>query len=222
MRQKTNSTPASLTDEEIVERILNGEKQLFENLIRKFNLRLYRIGMAIINDDQAVEDVMQTAYLNAYLHLVDFQKKSSFGTWLTRIVINESLLFVRKREKQKLTPINDPEITLHFETPLNGLMNSELKLILEKSVANLPEKYRLVFVMREIEEISTNETMEVLKLSESNVKVRLNRAKEMLRDDLSKYYKSSQIYDFHLSRCDRVANFVMDQILQTPNYLNLL
>ena len=218
MKQKPNNSAASLSDEEIVDRVLNGEKQLFEILMRKFNLRLYRMGMAIINDDMAVEDVMQTAYLNAYLHLADFQKKSSFGTWLSRIVINESLLFVRKRKRQTQVVIEDSEITQHHETPLNGLMNNELKAILEKSVANLPEKYRLVFVMREIEEISTHETMEVLNLSESNVKVRLNRAKEMLRDDLSKYYKSTQIYDFHLSRCDRVVNFVMTRIAYSPQF----
>ncbi len=212
MKQKIDSTTASLSDGEIVERVLKGEKHLFESLMRKFNLRLYRMGMAIINDDKAVEDVMQTAYLNAYLHLADFQKKSSFGTWLTRICINESLLFAKKRKTQRQALIDNPEITYHHETPLNGLMNKELKTILEKSIADLPEKYRLVFVMREVEEISTSETMEVLSLSESNVKVRLNRAKEMLRSDLGKHYKSSQIYDFHLSRCDRVVNFVMNQI----------
>ena len=214
IKQKIDS--ASLSDEEIAERVLRGEKHLFENLMRKFNLRLYRMGMAIINDDKAVEDVMQTAYLNAYLHLADFQKKSSFGTWLTRIAINESLLFVKKRKTQQQALIDNPEITYHYETPLNGLMNKELKTILEKSIADLPEKYRLVFVMREVEEISTSETMEALNLSESNVKVRLNRAKEMLRDDLGKHYKSSHIYDFHLSRCDRVVNFVMKQIVQSP------
>ena len=201
-----------LSDEEIAERVLKGEKRLFENLMRKFNARLYRIGMSIINDDTQVEDVMQTAYLNAYLHLADFQKKSSFGTWLTRIFINESLLFVKKRQKQRHASIDKFENVLHIETPLHDLMNNELKIILEKSIASLPEKYRLVFVMREIEEISTSETMEVLNLSESNVKVRLNRAKEMLRIDLGSHYKSAQLYDFHLSRCDRVVNFVMNQI----------
>ena len=201
-----------LNDEELAERVLKGEKRLFENLMRKFNARLYRIGMSIINDDTQVEDVMQTAYLNAYLHLADFQKKSSFGTWLTRIFINESLLFVKKRQKQRHASIDTFENVLHIETPLHDLMNNELKIILEKSIASLPEKYRLVFVMREIEEISTSETMEVLNLSESNVKVRLNRAKEMLRIDLGSHYKSAQLYDFHLSRCDRVVNFVMTQI----------
>lgn len=92
-------------------------------------------------------------------------------------------------------------------------MNNELKSLLEKSIEALPEKYRLVFVMREVEEISTNETMDILNLSESNVKVRLNRAKEMLRNNLGSHYKSAQLYDFHLSRCNRVVQHVMTKII---------
>lgn len=91
-------------------------------------------------------------------------------------------------------------------------MNKELKTILEKAVLTLPEKYRLVFVMREMEEMSTSETMQVLNIGESNVKIRLNRAKEMLRNDLSSRFRSQQLFDFHLTRCDRVVNFVMDKI----------
>jgi predicted RNA polymerase sigma factor len=96
-------------------------------------------------------------------------------------------------------------------------MNSELKTILEKTIASLPEKYRVVFVMREVEEMSTDETMATLNLTESTVKVRLNRAKEMLRNNLSSYYKSLEPDDFHLSRCDRVVNYVMTQIKNTPH-----
>ncbi|MEO7992638.1 MAG: RNA polymerase sigma factor [Chryseolinea sp.] len=216
MEQKTNGSATLLTDEEIVERVLKGEKSLFEKLMRKFNARLYRIGMSILNDDMQVEDVMQTAYLNAYLHLADFQRKSSFGTWLTRIFINEGLLVVKRRQKQNHVQIGHLENVQHLETPLQSLMNNELKSLLEKSISALPEKYRLVFVMREIEEISTNETMDILNLSESNVKVRLNRAKEMLRNNLDRHYKSAQLYDFHLSRCDRVVQYVMTKIDLLP------
>ena len=212
MKEKQDRIANSLTDEEIVARVLNGEKYLYESLMRKFNSRLYRIGMSIINDDSEVEDVMQTAYLNAYLHLANFQKKSGFGTWLTRIFINESLLCVKKKQSRKLVSIDTHEFSLRHETPLHDLMNNELKTILEKSISDLPEKYRLVFVMREIEEISTSETMTILNLTESNVKVRLNRAKELLRNDLGGHYKSSHLYSFHLSRCDRVVNYVMERI----------
>jgi DNA-directed RNA polymerase specialized sigma24 family protein len=156
---------------------------------------------------------MQTAYLNAYLHLADFRKKSSFDTWLTRIAINESLLFVKKRKVQQQALIDKPGITYHHETP--GLMNNEFENGTRKIHCRSPREIP-AGVCDAGEEISTSETMEVLNLSESNVKVRLNRAKEMLRHDLFRHYKSSQLYDFHLSRCDRVVNFVMNQIIQSP------
>ncbi|HEY4327822.1 MAG TPA: sigma-70 family RNA polymerase sigma factor [Mucilaginibacter sp.] len=201
-----------LSDEEIAERVIKGEKHLYEKLMRKYNLRLYRICMSIINDDEATEDVMQTAYLNAYLNLEKFRNKSSFSTWLTRILINESLLYKKKRAKREALLEEKPGNSYLTETPLNGLMNKELKVLLEKTIADLPEKYKIVFVMREIEEMSTNQTMEVLNISESNVKIRLNRAKEMLRGNLSGYYKSNQLYEFNLIHCDKVVNFVMEKI----------
>jgi len=200
-----------LTDEEVIAHVIGGEKHLYESLMRKYNLRLFRISMSMINDEMAVEDVMQTAYLNAYLNLASFQNKSSFSTWLTRILINESLLYKKKQLKRE--QLIDTQANNYInETPLHGLMNKELKTLLEKSIADLPEKYKLVFVMREIEEMSTSETMGVLNLSESNVKIRLNRAKEMLRGNLSSYYKLHQVYEFNLIHCDRVVNFVMSRI----------
>jgi RNA polymerase sigma factor (sigma-70 family) len=203
--------PASmLSDEEIIARIVQGEKRLYESLIRKYNQRLYRIGRSIVNDDTEVEDIMQTTYLNAYLNLASFGNKSTFSTWLVKILINESLLHKKRKTKLQQILIEKQDLNHSTETPLTGLMNHELKIILEKSISALPEKYRLVFVMREVEDMSTNETMETLNLSESNVKVRLNRAKEMLRDNLSSQYKG--IYDFHLTRCDSMVNRVMSHI----------
>lgn len=204
-----------LSDEEIITQILNGEKHLYEVLIRKYNLRLYRISLSIVNDDSVVEDVMQTTYVNAYLNLASFKNKSSFSTWLTKILINESLLYKKRKIRLDQILIEKQETDYHSETPLKGLMTSELKTILEKTIANLPEKYRLVFVMREVEEMSIDETMATLNLTESTVKVRLSRAKEMLRNNLSSYYKSLEPDDFHLSRCNRVVNYVMTQIKNT-------
>ena len=201
-----------LSDEEIVSRVVNGEKHLYEGLMRKYNLRLFRICFSIVNDDMAVEDIMQTAYLNAYLNLAKFQNKSSFSTWLTRILINESLLYKKKQMKREQLTAGKQDNNYLSETPLNGLMNKELKILLERTIADLPEKYKVVFVMREIEEMSTSETMGVLNLSESNVKIRLNRAKEMLRGNLSGYYKANQLYEFNLIRCDKVVGYVMGKI----------
>lgn len=199
-------------DEEIVARILNGEQHLYEGLMRKYNLRFYRISMSIINDDKEAEDIMQTAYYNAYRQLSNFQHKSSFGTWITRILINESLLHKKRKLRHEKALMENTYDDYHSETPLDGLMNKELKVILEKAVSGLPEKYRMVFVMREVQGMSTNETMEALDLGESNVKIRLTRAKEMLRNELNTYWQPDQLFEFNLLRCDVIVNYVMNKI----------
>lgn len=204
----------NLPDEEIIERVLYGEKHLYEGIMRKYNQRLYRIGMSIINDSTEVEDIMQTTYLKAFEHLGDFRYQAGFLTWLTRILINESLRF--KQKKERMLKLDDTAYSkvISSDSPLQNIMNKELKDILESALAQLPEKYRIVFVMREVENMSIAETMKCLDLSESNVKVRLNRAKEMLRASLSGYYKTEELYDFHLTRCDRVVQKVLSVLMK--------
>ena len=201
-----------MSDEEIVERVVNGEQHLYEQLMRKYNSRMYRIGMSIINDDKEAEDIMQTAYINAYRQLKSFQGRSSFATWLTRILIYEALLHKKRNLKLQKVLMEKPDNDYHNDTPLNGLMNKELKGLIESAVAKLPEKYRMVFVMREIQEMSTTETMEALNLGESNVKIRLSRAKEMLRTELLNYWQPQHLFEFNLVRCDVVVDFVMRAI----------
>jgi RNA polymerase sigma-70 factor (ECF subfamily) len=182
---------------------------LYESLIRKYNERLYRISLSIVEDDKEVEDIMQIAYINAYRQLSSFRQQCSFGTWLTRILINESLLHKKRSQRTEQLYMETTFTDQHYETPLSGLINKELKSVLEKAVASLPEKYKVVFVMREVQGMSTNETMEALELSESNVKIRLNRAKEMLRTNLQRLWNPRDIYEFNLVRCDRIVNNVM-------------
>jgi RNA polymerase sigma-70 factor (ECF subfamily) len=208
----------AISDNEIITRVLKGERDLYALLVRRYNQRLYRVGMSIINDDAEVEDVMQVAYIKAYENLKKFESRSSFSTWLTRILINESLLRIKKRKRSAAMIDSGMDNEIHqqslevSQTPLMKVLNSELKTMLEEAIRQLPEKYRVVFVMREVEDMNVAETQECLNLSEVNVKVRLNRAKAMLRDTLSAYYKSEDILSFHLSRCDRVTNNVMKKI----------
>jgi RNA polymerase sigma-70 factor (ECF subfamily) len=203
-----------VNDESLITRILNGETHLYEQLIRKYNSQMYRISMSIVNDDKEAEDAMQTAYINAYRQLPNFKFQSSFNTWLTRILINESLL--RKKRKLKLEKVITETAHRHNNyqtiTPLDALMNKELKQILENAVLTLPEKYRAVFIMREVQGMSTNETMEALDLGESNVKIRLTRAKEMLRQELNTYWQPKEILEFNLLRCDVIVNYVMNEL----------
>lgn len=195
----------------LIERILAGEKRLFELIIRRYNQRLYRIGMSILNEDAEVEDAMQTAYINAYEHLGQFEHRSSFNTWITRILLNECLA-QKKRRQRLLTEKEGPsQKSISMRTPAFVLVNKELKSVLEDAVGHLPEKYRLVFMLREIEEMSVKETSEMLQIEETNVKVRLNRAKTMLKDRLQGYMKD-QVYHFHLTRCDRMVENVFNKL----------
>lgn len=199
-----------LSDEQLVAGILNGEKHLYEKIIRKYNPRLYRVGMAIVKDDKELEDLMQNAYVKAYENLHRFENRAALGTWLTRILINECLQFLKKRKH--VATVNQYDMNTSNiqsdKTPDKITLNRELARALETALLELPEKYRLVFVMREMEDMSTAETVEALELSESNVKVRLNRAKSMLRDKLNEYYKTDQVFPFHLTRCDRIVEKV--------------
>ncbi len=195
------------SESELIEDILAGEHSLYEFFIRKYNQRLFRTGMSILNNDMEVEDAMQTAYIKAYEHLGTFKNHSSFGTWITRILINECLLQKKNKQRLQIVQGNQPEKISHMDTPAHRLMNKELATALEDAIAGLPEKYRLVFVLREVENLSVKETAEVLVLEESNIKVRLNRAKTMLRENLSGYMKES-VYAFHLTRCDRIVGHV--------------
>jgi len=208
--------PEQIPDEEIIREVQNGTTKPFEIIIRRYNQKLYRIGMSILNNDAEAEDAMQSAYVHAYEHLHQFEKRAAFGTWLTRIMINECYAIRRKqqaeKEKQQL-PNNDTSMN----TPANVLVNKELNAILENAIARLPEKYRMVFVLREIEHLSVKETSDILSLEQSNIKVRLNRAKTMLKENLSGYMKD-HVYDFHLSRCDRMVHRVMSQLTETGRH----
>lgn len=161
---------------------------------------------------------MQVAYIYAYENLSKFSWKSSFSTWLIRILINECLLQLKK--KGKVLPLNDDQMEIEMEhhhhngyqSPAGTAVNNELKTILNQAIRQLPEIYQSVFVMRELEEMSIAETKECLAISEVNVKVRLNRAKTMLRNLLANYYKKEDILHFHLIRCDKIVSNVMNSI----------
>jgi len=210
----------SISDEEVVARVLAGEKELYEVIMRRYNQRLFRISRAYVHDGDEAEEIVEQAYINAYEHLLSFEGRSRFSTWLTRIVINEALR--RLREKQRSVSLEagleDQEIadttmqTSDTENPAETVMNNELRSILERTIDELPPIYRSVFVMREIEEMSIAETSESLGITPANVKVRLNRAKEMLRQSIGSVYHEVGVYHFDLVRCDRIVAEVLQHI----------
>jgi len=209
--------PVTLTDEEIVARVCAGEQSLFEILMRRHNLRVYRAARAILHDDGETEEVMQDAYVRAYEHLHDFEKRARFSTWLTRIAVNEALARVRrgKRFDSLDSIIEEPFMsTTRASSPEQQTSDVEMRALLEKAVAALPEDFRTVFVLRAVEGMSGAEVAECLGIPEETVKTRLFRARRRLQEMLVQSIEPSlpSIYEFHLSRCDRVVAAVLHRI----------
>ncbi|MFY0255460.1 sigma-70 family RNA polymerase sigma factor [Chitinophaga sp. 30R24] len=199
------------TDNELIHKVLAGDTRQYEQLMRRYNASLFRIGMAMLNNDADVEDAMQTTYINAYKHLGSFRQESAFGTWLKRIMINECSLQLKHRSKVRAGDIaltDEPDTELKA-SPEAKVIDKELGAVLEQALLQVPEKYRVVFVMREMEQLSNAETAAVLNISPVNVKVRLLRAKIVLRGKIAAYYNNDLVFPFHLIRCDRVVNKVL-------------
>jgi RNA polymerase sigma-70 factor, ECF subfamily len=207
-----------LTDEDVVRRVVAGDAAQFEILMRRHNQRIYRTVRAVLRSEDGVEDVMQQAYLNAYAHLHQFTASAQFSTWLTRIAINEALARRRKRG----VAFNEGEdgvmlslVDTKARNPEQHAAASELRKTMEDEVAALPDSFRLTFMMRDVEGLSTAETAASLGISEDLVKTRLHRARTMLRENL--YRRAGvtldSIFAFGSARCDRVVITVMSRIM---------
>ncbi len=209
----------ALSDEDVVARVRGGDTAIFEILMRRYNQRLFRAARAILRDDAEAEDAVQQAYLATYAHLDQFAGTARFSTWLTRIAIREALgkLRTRRRRGEVELDVQREETTMKDEpdeTPEEYADRRELVGILESAVDGLPEIYRVVFMMREVEQLSTSECAEVLELSEEAVKVRLHRARAMLREGLfARVDKSlAGTFPFLGARCDRIVAAVMAKL----------
>jgi RNA polymerase sigma-70 factor, ECF subfamily len=210
-----------IADEEIVRRVVAGETLLFELLMRRHNQRVYRTVRAILGTDQDAEDVMQQTYLNAYSHLSSFAGQARFSTWLTSIAVNEALGKRRRNGLAALRAVHsddDDDPILHIRAtgpdPEQQVMNSELQHLVEEEIMSLPENYRTVLVLRQVEGLSTEETAECLDVSSDVVKTRLRRARVMLREALLERagVTFERLFAFQAPRCDRVVAAVMTQI----------
>ncbi|HKF02458.1 MAG TPA: RNA polymerase sigma factor [Candidatus Sulfotelmatobacter sp.] len=211
-----------LSDEEVVARVLGGETNLFEIVMRRYNQRLYRVARAILRNDSEAEDVMQDAYVRAYEHLGQFAGRAKFSTWLTRIAVHEALMRRRRGNRyQELQPMSErekdpmeafPSMALN---PEQQASTSQIRGLLEEAVEQLPDAYRAVFILRDVEEMNTIETAAVLNLTEENVKVRLHRARALLRKSLfaKAGMERKEAFSFHATRCDRVVKNVFDRIM---------
>ncbi|MDD3772089.1 MAG: sigma-70 family RNA polymerase sigma factor [Weeksellaceae bacterium] len=207
-----------LTEVEIIHRILNGEKPLYEIIVRRFNPYLYKIGRSYNYNHEDTQDLMQDTYIDAFKNLAQFKERSNFKTWIIRMMLNNCY-----HKKQKFSYKNEfaneiiyENITPMFSSSNNNtqkdIHNRELGHIIEKSLSQLPEAYRMVFSLREITGLNVSETSSLLGISEANVKVRLNRAKSMLRNEIEKSYSAEELFEFNLRYCNPFTEKIMTLI----------
>lgn len=205
----------------VIKRILAGEKELYEILVRRNNQKLYRVIRSYLKEEVEIEDVMQNSYIKAYTKLYQFNLDSQFSTWLVRIGINESLAVLKK--KGKILHINDYNLNTDNDAvleipdqkqpnPQEKMTQKETKQLLENAIDQLDIKYKTVYVMKEVEDMSLKEIAIALDISLSNVKIRLHRSKEILKETLYRLSSKAEVFEFGFSRCDRITENVMKSI----------
>ncbi|TBW27187.1 sigma-70 family RNA polymerase sigma factor [Gramella sp. KN1008] len=210
-----------ISDSEITSRILSGDTDIYEVIIRRYNPYLFKIGRSYGFNQPDTEDLMQEAFIKAYTNLERFENRSSLKTWLVKIMLNECY-----HKKQKFSYKNEfptdflektPKAPMFSQKPSNTsktVMNNELKHILENAIVQIPGNYRMVFTLRELNGMSTKETAKALEISESNVKIRLKRAKAMLQTEIKKMYSPEEIFEFNLIYCNRIVENVFSRLPQ--------
>ena len=210
---------AALSDEDAVRRVLAGDAASFELLMRRYNQRIFRVVRSIVGNDGEAEDVVQDAYVRAFEHLAQFAGRAKFSTWLTRIAVHEAMARQRRRKSMQLVDLSDPknlgiEPLMENETAEQLACTKELGGILTQAIDTLPDELRAVFTMRIIEDLDTQETALCLDLSEANVKVRLHRARSLLKERIDEQIGTAarQVYQFDGDRCDRIVKTVIARL----------
>ncbi|MGB3342968.1 MAG: sigma-70 family RNA polymerase sigma factor [Aequorivita sp.] len=208
---RPSQTHHALEDIEIVSQVLSGKIESYETIIRRYNGYLYKVGKSYGFGHNDVEDLMQETYIDAFVNLKKFENRSSFKTWIVRIMLNNCY---HKKEKFKhqglpvkgeIKENTDLLFNDRSEETKNIVQNNELKEVLEAAIHRIPENYRLVFTLRELNGMSIRETSEALKITEGNVKTRLSRSKSMLKEEIKKIYSPEEIFEFDLIHCDGIV-----------------
>jgi RNA polymerase sigma-70 factor (ECF subfamily) len=210
------------SDEELVDLARQGGENAVRALIKRNNQRLFRVARAVVRNDGEAEDVVQEAYVRAFTNLQTFRGDSRFTTWLTRIALNEALGRVRRqRSTAELSELDaGGGSVIMFPTSLtpsgadSELARGQVRALLEKAIDDLPESFRLVFILRDLEEMSTEETANQLSLKPETVKTRLHRARNMMRKAIEKRLSAtfSDLFPFDGARCERMADRVVERL----------
>jgi RNA polymerase sigma-70 factor, ECF subfamily len=212
-------------DATLVARVQHADAAAFEVLMRRYNRRLYRTARAILKDDAAAEDAVQEAYVAAFHHIGEFRGDAQLGTWLTRIVVNEALQALRRTRREQVVVLFDepPEErsdadslpdSLAPGTPEKMMLRAEMRRLIERKIDELPEGYRTVFVLREVEDLTVEETALALGIPEPTVRSRLFRAKARLREALTLELglATQDVFGFDGERCDRIVASVLARV----------
>ena len=220
MSRDESTEPARLEDLDdtaLVERAREGDPAAFWLIIKRHNQRLYRVARAVLDDDAEAEDVVQETYVQAFTHLAGFRGHARLSTWLTRIALNEALHHRRRRrptvgvEAIENMPASSGG---HRPNPEEATAIAEIRGLLERAILGLPAPFRLVFVMRDVEEMSVEETALLLGLRPQTVKTRLYRARRLLREELRDRLAAvfTDTFPFAAARCDRLSQSVLDRL----------
>jgi RNA polymerase sigma-70 factor (ECF subfamily) len=193
------TNPQAFDETGLVDRARSGDQQAFAALVTQYERKIYRLALNITRNEEDAEDVLQEAFLKAYEHLDRFEGHSKFYTWLVRIAVNEALMKLRKRKGDRTVSLDEPmetgeetvarEIAVWEDNPEQRYSREEMQTILDEAVASLKPDFRTVFTLRDIEEMSTEETAEALGISVPAVKSRLLRARLALREKLTRQFK---------------------------------
>ena len=232
--QARNPTPIrdldALQDADLVRMAIQRNEGAFRIIMQRHNRRLYRCARSIVRDDNEAEDIVQEAYVNAFSNLASFRGDSGLATWLTRITLNEALARVRRRrptvelaaldtvERDKAQVIPFPLTAMNTD-PERTAAQREIRRLLERAIDDLPEPFRVVFVMREIEDMSVEEAAGFLGLRQATVKTRLYRARRLLRKALDAQLATAltDAFPFGGMRCARMTDAILRRLGVSPS-----
>lgn len=206
-----------LPDAQVISQVIDGHTAMFEILIRRYNSILYKTGRAYGYTHHDTEDLMQETYISAYQALAKFAHRSSFKTWLLRIMLNQCYHKCQKHSHKNEKVMDVPD-NIQINQSFNSadvstlVLKKEFKNVIEDSLSKISEEYRMTFALRELAGLSVSDTAELMNTTRSNVKVRLNRAKILLRKEIEKIYSPEDLYEFNLIYCDRIVDNVLHKI----------
>jgi RNA polymerase sigma-70 factor (ECF subfamily) len=221
LKRPTRRSTGGIPDEELVRLLSSGDRGALALLIRRFDQLLYRTARSILKDDSEAEDALQEGYLLAYRSIRKFRHEAKLSTWLVRIVANVAMAQLRKnRRRASVVELDETALqkmydgSTHPEQPDEALSRADTRRLIEAKIDALPAAYRVVFVLRAVQELSVEEISEALGIPKATVRSRFSRARNLLRKSLAKEFDAAltDVFPFAGARCDRMLDSVMTQL----------